>query len=140
MFKLKSLIREDQETARKVWSMRDLEADSLTRMKLAHEAFPYAIHGFTDYLSPLRGGGLNLVWWAEAEAFAIFDLGGFLTIVDTTEEVVNLLKDEAKECGNLRRLITGVNPFESHMPEPKPYKPEVKERLNISLDDLDLKF
>ena len=140
MFKLKPQIRKDQEAAHRAWSMRDLSIDSLIRMKLAFEAFPYAINYFTDHRSPMRGGDLRLIWWEEKQAFAVYDLGGFLTIVDTTEEMIELLKAESKERGALRRLITGVNPFESRKPEPKLYQLEVKPRLNISLDDLDLKF
>ncbi len=138
-FDLKKTIRSDQEAAHQAWSMRDFAADSLKRMRLAFKAFPYAINGFIDHRSPLQGGGLSLIWWEEDESFAAFDLGGFLTIIEP-DELLDVLKEEAKERGRLRHLITGVNPFEKANLRPKPYQPEVKERLSISLSDLNLKL
>lgn len=70
--------------------------------RLRHESFPYAYRPGTEdqYLTVCIDRQGN---------FAICDLGGFLTFVETKEELSEILHAEAKEPGALREMITGRN-------------------------------
>ena len=103
--------------------------------RLRHESFPYAYRPGTEdqYLTVCIDKQGN---------FAICDLGGFLTFVETPDELVEILKNEAAEPGSLREIITGRNNIkEMKIWRGKKRKEVVssKPRLpEIDLDDLEL--
>ena len=86
------------------------QAVGLSRLKLFHEAFPFAINfGPAD-------GWLRLAWNPAASAISISDAEGFLTALREADlaELPELLRTEARTAGTLRFLITGKKP-----PRPK---------------------
>ena len=103
--------------------------------RLRHESFPYAYRPGTEdqYLTVCIDRQGN---------FAICDLGGFLTFVETPDELIESLKNEAAEPGSLREMITGRNNIkEMKIWRGKKRKEVVssKPRLpEINLDDLEL--
>ena len=108
--------------------------------RLRHECFPFAYRPGTEdqYLTVCIDKQGN---------FAICDLGGFLTFVETKEELSEILHAEATEPGALREMITGRNNIKEmkirrgkkrkelthdYATNDKPKLPE------INLDDLEL--
>ncbi len=103
--------------------------------RLRHECFPFAYRPETEdqYLTVCIDKQGN---------FAICDLGGFLTFVETKEELSEILHAEAAEPGALREMITGRNNIKEmkiwrgkkrkEVTYDKPKLPE------INLDDLEL--
>ena len=85
------------------------------------------------------GSGFDIKFNRTYKESAIFDLGGFLTMVRDLNDAYDLIEKERDDPGALREQITGIrltakNPLSAHKPRRK------KERLKISLADLDLKF
>ena len=111
------------------------EARGPVLYRLRHECFPFAYRPGTEdqYLTVCIDKQGN---------FAICDLGGFLTFVETKEELHEILKAEAAEPGALREMITGRNNIKEmkiwrgkkrrELPRDEPKPPE------INLDDLEL--
>lgn len=108
--------------------------------RLRHECFPFAYRPGTEdqYLTVCIDKQGN---------FAICDLGGFLTFVETKEELSEILRAEAAEPGSLREMITGRNNIrEMRMWRGKHRKEfshdyttlDKPKALDINLDDLDL--
>ena len=99
--------------------------------RLRHESFPYAYRpGAEDqYLT---------VCVDQYENFAIFDLGGFLTFVETPGELAEILIDEAKEPGALREMITGRNNIREDRERTEKFHKELAPAPVINLDDLEL--
>ena len=103
--------------------------------RLRHETFPYAYRPGTEdqYLTVCIDKQGN---------FAICDLGGFLTFVETKEELSEILHAEATEPGALREMITGRNNIKEmkirrgkKLKEVLHNKPKLPE---VNLDDLEL--
>ena len=103
--------------------------------RLRHESFPYAYRPGTEdqYLTVCIDGQGN---------FAIHDLGGFLTFVETEGELSKILHAEAEEPGALRGIVTGRN----NIKEMKALQEKARsydlgsepEGIEINLDDLEL--
>ena len=103
--------------------------------RLRHECFPFAYRPGTEdqYLTVCIDKQGN---------FAICDLGGFLTFVETTEELSEILHTEAVEPGALREMITGRN----NIKEMKIWRGKKRKEVTrsepklpeINLDDLEL--
>lgn len=103
--------------------------------RLRHESFPFAYRPGTEdqYLTVCIDKQGN---------FAICDLGGFLTFVETEGELSEILHAEAAEPGSLREMITGRN----NIREMKIWRGKKREEVayskpklpEINLDDLEL--
>ncbi len=103
--------------------------------RLRHECFPFSYRPGTEdqYLT---------VCIDQQGNFAICDLGGFLTFVETKEELSEILHAEAAEPGSLREMITGRN----NIKEMKIWRGKKRKKVayskpklpEINLDDLEL--
>ena len=104
--------------------------------RLRHESFPYAYRPGTEdqYLTVCIDKQGN---------FAICDLGGFLTYVETKEELSEILHAEANEPGALREMITGKNNIREAKERAEKFRSthvlnDKPKALEINLEDLDL--
>ena len=103
--------------------------------RLRHESFPHAYRPGTEdqYLTVCIDGRGN---------FAIHDLGGFLTFVETKEELSEILHAEAEEPGALRGMITGKNnikEMKALQEKARSYNMDSEPKgIEVNLDDLEL--
>ena len=134
------LTREEIEAAKKGCHRALIMAECLrdqgpTLYRLRHESFPYAYRPGTkdQYLSVCIDRRGN---------FAIHDLGGFLTFVETEEELSEILHTEAEEPGALRGMITGRNnikEMKALQEKARSYDLDSEPReIEVNLDDLEL--
>lgn len=108
--------------------------DGKLQLKLRHQSFPYAYRCETEdqYLS---------VCIDQNGCYSISDLGGFLTFVETAQELTDILTAEANEPGALRELLTGKNTIREERERQKEFRKKTKTiepKVEISLDDLEL--
>ena len=108
--------------------------------RLRYESFPYA------YLPKAKDQYLT-VRVDQFGNFAIWDLGGFLTFVETPDELVKILRDERENPGALREMITGKNNIREAREREEKHRKELSHNYstrnrrhadNINLDDLEL--
>ena len=134
------LTREEIEAAKKGCHRALIMAECLrdqgpTLYRLRHESFPYAYRPGTEgqYLSVCIDRQGN---------FAIHDLGGFLTFVETEEELSEILHAEAEAPGALRGMVTGRNnikEMKALQEKARSFDLDNKPRgAEINLDDLEL--
>lgn len=120
-----------QSACAKAWE-ESRSRNGIDRMKLIYAAFPHAVNGGGTK------GGLHIYWNEEQNALEIADMGGFLTLLDDPEQVLQqlfrFLSMEAKAVGAVRELITGVPKPKLLQPSPVPKIPEEK----LTLGDLGL--
>ncbi len=117
------------------WTRVSSMPQSIERMRIIHFMHPYGMNTFAYR----DGSGFDIKFNRTYKESAIFDLGGFLTMVRDLNDAYDLIEKERDDPGALREQITGIrliakNPLSTHKPKRK------KERLKISLSDLDLKF
>ena len=116
-------------------------AEGIERLRLIRKAFPFALT-----LGECEGH-LTLAWSVKHAAIAVFDLGGFLTLIlpDHSGDLSFLfdaLRSESRTAGTLRYILTGQKPpprrlRPSERPKAAEYKPKKPLDL-ITLADLGL--
>jgi len=111
-----------------------LTAEGDERLRLRHKSFPYYYRCTTED-QHLR------VCIDQHGMIAISDLGGFLTFVETSDELVEILTAEANDPGALRELLTGKNNLKAARERQEQRQKEIVTdlpTLDINLDDLEL--
>lgn len=135
-FQTKDEIQKDREDCQLAYNLSWLKRGK-EQLQLRYKSFPYVYRCETkdQYLSVCIDQNGN---------FSISDLGGFLTFVETIEELVKILTDEANEPGALRELLTGKNNIRDAREREESRRkkiselPVLEQEIDINLDDLEL--
>lgn len=94
----------------------------LKKMQLIYKAHPLTVQNFQD----IDGCGLKITWSSKYDAWAICDLGGFITLIDEGDIESIFLPAVRREgvCkGAFREEITGTSPFANPISNPNKRHP-----------------
>ena len=101
------------------------------RLRLWRTAWPWGFR-LDDLDGTLRAG-----WSKQHQAWAVFDAGGFLTMVEDDPQLCALIHTESTRMGSLRELLTGEKIYRVRAVSSKP--PTVtKKKVRITLAELGL--